>query len=144
MFLWWCHVLNFSYSWKSYVVLFTFEEGVTSSVLLTGFGREIIFLLPVWDSKSFLSFSMYIPAPHILFTSWKKFLRLSDLSQSCVPRPNAYNFLLAFPKMLLVAQVYLLSPNPAESGQLSAHACLPFAKACCLYPGDMHRQPCIQ
>ena len=79
--------LGFSCSSKSYTVVFTFKEAVTSSTLYQQALDSPV--SPTRDSEAFSDLSIDAPALHFLFPLGRgAFLRLYPFSQSCKTRPG--------------------------------------------------------
>lgn len=79
--------------------------------LLTGFRREIPSVSPAEHSEAFLDISYGYTCSTLLEG---KFLRWSSFSWSCKAWLSADSFPFAFPRVLLNAQVFVLSFRPAE------------------------------
>lgn len=91
--------LNYLSSLKSYVVVFTFEEAVTSSSAYW-LGPRKKHLSPALSGIRRLSqaFFVHVHAPHFLSRAGQNSLRLCAFSWSCKARPGADSLLFAFPR----------------------------------------------
>lgn len=64
------------------------------------------------DSEAFSSISIDMPAPYFMFSLRREVLRLYAFSQSWKVRQG---LVFGFFRVVLTAQLHVLSPNPRES-----------------------------
>ena len=130
--LWWCHVsLIFHVSWILTLLCSHLKKALTSSILYwLALGVKFLpsALLEFWGSSQ--TFSVGALAPEFSFPLVAELLSLYAFSQSCKPRPGTESIPFSFPRVLLNAQVCVISPSPMYFDQLSVHAHYPFAKPC--------------
>lgn len=102
MFLWWYHVpWFFMFPENLHCCLCIWRRSDQLQCLLTDFGREISYIIPIRDSEAFSDFSMHTPAPYFFIPSRRGILKIGYLFFILQNQLGSDHLPFASPRVLL-------------------------------------------